>query len=72
MYVALFFAVLRYEAAQEAEKLKSEKTLRPLREEIAELEKEVEDQLCRISSTKASIARNQEKIQNNLRLIATS
>lgn len=62
----------KYEAAIESERVASEGIIRPLQQELAELDKQVEEQLNRISSTKANIARNQDRIQASLRLISTA
>lgn len=62
----------RYEVEMEVEKKKSSDALRPFQIELAELEEQLHEQKAKISSTKASIARNDERIQQILKLVATS
>lgn len=62
----------KYEGEMEVEKKKSADLLRPLQVEFAELEELLLEQKAKISSTKASIARNDERIQQILKLVATS
>eukprot|EP00607_Mallomonas_marina_P006036 CAMPEP_0182430452 /NCGR_PEP_ID=MMETSP1167-20130531/40725_1 /TAXON_ID=2988 /ORGANISM="Mallomonas Sp, Strain CCMP3275" /LENGTH=658 /DNA_ID=CAMNT_0024615565 /DNA_START=91 /DNA_END=2067 /DNA_ORIENTATION=- len=62
----------RFEADIENENAKTASILKPLTMELSDLEKQVEEQHSKISSTKASISRNQERIQQNLRAIATA
>jgi chromosome segregation ATPase len=62
----------KYEGEMEIEKKKSSELLRPLQVEYAELEEQLLEQKAKISSTKASIARNEERIQQILKLVASS
>ena len=62
----------KYEGEMEIEKKKSADLLRPLQVEYAELEEQLLEQKAKISSTKASIARNDERIQQILKLVASS
>jgi Microtubule-binding protein MIP-T3 C-terminal region len=62
----------KYEAEMEIEKKKSSDLLRPLQVEYSELEEQLLEQKAKISSTKASIARNDERIQQILKLVASS
>jgi hypothetical protein len=56
----------------EIEKKKSEELLRPIQLEVNELDEQLNEQKTKISSIKASIARNDERIQSILKLVATS
>jgi TRAF3-interacting protein 1 len=62
----------RYEGEMEIEKKKSEELLRPIQLEVNELDEQLNEQKTKISSIKASIARNDERIQSILKLVATS
>ena len=62
----------RYEADIEIEGNKTYGILKPLKMELADLEKQVEDQLMKISTSKSIIARNQNRIKDSLSSIATS
>jgi TRAF3-interacting protein 1 len=62
----------RYEGEVEGEKRKSREVLQPLQVELAELEEQLLEQQARISSTKAAIARNDDRIQQILKIVATS
>lgn len=62
----------KYEGEMEIEKKKSSELLRPLQVEYAELEEQLLEQKAKIASTKASIARNEERIQQILKLVASS
>lgn len=46
--------------------------LQPFQSELSELEDQIKDQLAKITSLKASIARNDESIQKVLKLVATA
>jgi TRAF3-interacting protein 1 len=62
----------RYEGEMEIEKKKSEELLRPIQLEVNELDEQLNEQKTKISSIKASIARNDDRIQSILKLVATS
>ena len=62
----------RYEVEVENEKRKSREILQPLQVELAEIDEQLLEQQARISSTKAAIARNDERIQQILKIVATS
>lgn len=62
----------RFEGEVDGEKRKSRDGLQPLQVELAELEEQLLEQHARISSTKAAIARNDERIQQILKIVATS
>lgn len=62
----------KYEVENEDMKRKTKESLHPLKVELADLEDQIFEQIARISSTKASIARNDEKIQQILKMSATA
>eukprot|EP01038_Epipyxis_sp_PR26KG_P008130 gene8130-11008_t len=62
----------RYEAEYEDAKRKTKEVLQPLKQELREIENQIIEQISKISSTKANNARNDEKIQSILKLIATA
>jgi len=62
----------RHEVEVESEKRRSRDVLQPLQVELAELEEQLLEQKARISSTKAAIARNDDRIQQILKIVATS
>lgn len=62
----------KYEAEVEIERKKSQQILQPLLAEQANLEDQIKEQIAKISSKKAAIARNDERIQQILKLVATA
>jgi hypothetical protein len=62
----------KYEVELEQQKKKTTELLQPLTLELAELEEQVKEEISRISSSKASIARNDGKIQQILKMISTA
>ena len=62
----------KYEAEVEMEKKKSEDLLRPLSLELKDLDDQVNESISKISALKAQIARNENKVQQILKLVATS
>ena len=62
----------KYEGRVEIEREKSEENLHPMKAELAELEEQMNEKITRISSTKASIARNEERILQLFKLVASS
>lgn len=61
----------RYDAVVEEERRKSNNLLQPLQQQLLELEEQINDKIARISSVKASIARNEEKVQQCLKLVSS-
>lgn len=59
----------KYEAQLEVEKARSEEDIKPLQNELTELEEQIKDEMSKISSMKASIARNENSIQQILKTI---
>ena len=62
----------KFEAEVEMEKKKSEDLLRPLTLELKDLDEQVNESISKISALKAQIARNENKVQQILKLVATS
>ncbi len=62
----------RYEADYEENKRKTKETLHPLKVELADIEDQIIEQIAKISAKKAAVSRNDEKIQQVLKLIATA
>jgi TRAF3-interacting protein 1 len=62
----------RHEVEVETEKRKTKEVLQPLQAELAEIEEQLHEHTARILSTKASIARNDERINQILKLVASS
>jgi predicted nucleic acid-binding Zn-ribbon protein len=56
----------------EKQKNQTKDMLVPLQVELAELEEQIREQKMQVSVTKASIAKNETKIQQILRLTATA
>jgi YbbR domain-containing protein len=56
----------------EKQKKQTKDMLVPLQVELAELEEQIREQKMQVSVTKASIAKNETKIQQILRLTATA
>jgi hypothetical protein len=56
----------------EGEKQKSESILKPFQLELSDLEEEVKDKIAQVSAMKASIARNETRIQQQLKYVATA
>ena len=63
---------IRYEAKLEEEKQKTQIILKPLNTELMEITEQVNEQLERVSSLKASIARKEEIVLQNLKQIVSS
>lgn len=63
---------VKYETKLEEEKLKSQTMLKPLNMELLEITEQVNEQIERISSLKASIARKEERILQNLKQIVSA
>ena len=62
----------KYEAEVEVEIRRSHETLHPLRMEQHDLDDQISEQIAKISSVKAQIARNDERIQQILKLVVNS
>lgn len=62
----------KYEGRVELEKEKSEENLHPLKAELAELDEQINEMISRISSTKACVARNEDRIMQLFKLVASS
>ncbi len=62
----------KYESIVEQERRKSREILHNLHREQSDVEDQINEQVTKVSSLKASIARNDEKIQQLLKLIATA
>lgn len=62
----------KYEAEVEVEKRKSMEVLQPLRSQLSELEEQISDQVAKITSMKASILKNDEKVQNILKAVVSA
>lgn len=62
----------KYEADVDIERRKSRELLHPLYVEQADVEDQINEQVGKISSMKASIAKNNDRIQQILKLIATA
>lgn len=62
----------KYEVEMEQQKLKTQDTLKPLYSELNDLEEQVKDKVSKISGAKAAISKNEERIQQILKLVATS
>ena len=62
----------KYEFELESEKKKSEGILRSFQLELSDLEDQVKDRIAQVSAMKASIARNEARIQQQLKYVATA
>lgn len=62
----------KYETEVEEEIRRSQETLHPLRMEQHDLNDQISEQIARISSIKAQIARNDDRIQQILKLVVNS
>lgn len=56
----------------EQQKQKTQGALKPFYSELNELEEQVKDKFSKISGAKAAITKNDERIQQILKLVATS
>ena len=70
MIMVLF--INRYEMEVEKQKKQTKEMLIPLQCELAELDEQIREQKMHVSVTKASIAKNESRIQHILRLTATA
>lgn len=70
--ILLLLFVCRYEGEYEESKRKTKEVLHPLKVELADIEDQIIEQMAKTSSLKATIARNDDKIQQILKLIATA
>ena len=68
----LCVTTLRYEAELEVQKRATGDILGPLERQLHELEEEIKEEQLKITATKASIAKNESRIQQILRLVATA
>jgi len=59
----------RYEVQLDAEKTESAEKIKPLTNQLADLDAQIQDEVARISATKANIARNENNIQQILKTI---
>ena len=66
------FISKRYEAKFAMEKEKSTEVLHPLKTEVIELDEQIGGMKNQISSMKANIARNEEKLQQLMKLMSSS
>lgn len=64
--------LFRYEAELEVQKRATGDILGPLERQLHELEEEIKEEQLKITATKASIAKNESRIQQILRLVATA
>lgn len=62
----------KYEIEVEAQKKKTEEILNPLQRELDEVQLQIQEQQLKVSVTKATIAKNESRIQQILRLTATA
>ena len=62
----------KYEIEVEAQKKKTEEILNPLQRELDDVELQIQEQQLKVSVTKATIAKNESRIQQILRLTATA
>mmetsp|Transcript_6078 Transcript_6078/g.10124 ORF Transcript_6078/g.10124 Transcript_6078/m.10124 type:complete len:763 (+) Transcript_6078:105-2393(+) len=62
----------RYEAEYEESKRKTKESLHPLKLELAEVDDQIFELIAKVSSAKAECARNDEKIQQILKLSSTA
>ena len=62
----------KYEIELQEERRKSENVLKPMQLELSDLEESVKDKISQVSAMKASIARNEERIQQQLKFVATA
>ena len=62
----------KYEIELQEERRKSENMLKPTQLELSELDESIKDKINQVSALKASIARNEERIQQQLRFVSTS
>lgn len=62
----------KYEIEVETQKKRTEEILNPLQRELDEVQLQIEEQQLKVSVTKATIAKNESRIQQILRLTATA
>ena len=62
----------KYDVDLEAEKRKTDIMMKPLQMELSDIEEQVKEQAARITAMKASIAKNENKIQQQLKFVATA
>ena len=62
----------KYEIEVESQRKKTEEILTPLQRELDDVELQIQEQQLKVSVAKASIAKNESRIQQILRLIATA
>jgi len=62
----------KYEIEVENQKKKTEEILNPLQRELDDIQLQIQEQQVKVSVTKASIAKNEARIQQILRLTATA
>eukprot|EP00602_Paraphysomonas_sp_CaronLab_P009121 CAMPEP_0185026164 /NCGR_PEP_ID=MMETSP1103-20130426/10127_1 /TAXON_ID=36769 /ORGANISM="Paraphysomonas bandaiensis, Strain Caron Lab Isolate" /LENGTH=674 /DNA_ID=CAMNT_0027559655 /DNA_START=162 /DNA_END=2186 /DNA_ORIENTATION=+ len=62
----------KYEIEVENQKRQTQEALVPLQRELSDLEEQIQEQKMKVSVTKASIAKNENRIQQILRLTATA
>ena len=62
----------KYEMELEADKRKTENILKPLQLELIDLDQQVKEKIAKISAMKANIAQNEARIQQQLKLVATT
>lgn len=62
----------KYEIEVEAQKKKTEEILSPLQRELEDVEQQIQEQQLKVSVIKATIAKNEGRIQQILRLVATA
>lgn len=62
----------KYEIEVESQKKKTDEILSPLQRELEDVELQIQEQQLKVSVTKASIAKNESRIQQILRLTATA
>ncbi len=63
---------VRYEIEFETQKRKTEEILSPLEIELRDIEEQIKEQVMKVSNAKVSVAKNDQRIQQMLRLIATA
>jgi chromosome segregation ATPase len=62
----------KFDVRVETERQRSEEKLHPLQAELVALDEQIAEQIGKISSTKANIARNEDRIVQLLKLMSSS
>ncbi len=56
----------------DVQRRKTEEVLAPLEAELRDIEDQIKEQIMKVSNAKVSVAKNDQRIQQMLRLIATA